>query len=186
MSAQDQGAECYRRFLMGSDDAFAELVRIYRDGLILYLNRFTADLTVAEDLAEDTFVRLVTKKPRFSGRSSFRTFLYAIGRHIAADFMRKRKEVCPMEGNEALFREELDLAAECLKKERSRQVHEALGRLSLSYRQILWLIYFEDFTLREAAEVMKRTVHGTEALAYRARKALREQLMKEGFTYEDL
>lgn len=91
-----------------------------------------------------------------------------------------------MEGNEALFREELDLAAECLKKERSRQVHEALGRLSLSYRQILWLIYFEDFTLREAAEVMKRTVHGTEALAYRARKALREQLMKEGFTYEDL
>jgi DNA-directed RNA polymerase specialized sigma24 family protein len=73
----DNGARNYRRFLEGDDDGLVEIVREYKDGLMLFLNTYVRNITVAEDLAEDTFVRLVTKKPSFRGTSSFRTWLYA-------------------------------------------------------------------------------------------------------------
>ena len=51
---------------------------------------------------------------------------------------------------------------------------------------MLWLVYFEDFSTKEAAILLKKSVHNTETLVYRARKALKAQLEKEGFIYEEL
>ena len=72
----DHGAEQYRRFLDGDRDAMTALIRDYKDGLTFFLCGFTGDLTAAEELAQETFVRLYVKRPRFSGRSRFRTWLY--------------------------------------------------------------------------------------------------------------
>ena len=59
----DRGTESYRRFLAGEEDGLVEIIRDYKDGLILYLNSFVNNIHTAEDLAEDTFVRLAVKKP---------------------------------------------------------------------------------------------------------------------------
>ena len=75
----DNGASSYRRFLDGDDNGFVEIVRDYKDGLILFLDSFVSNLSIAEDLAEDTFVKLGINKPHFSGKSSFKTWLYAVG-----------------------------------------------------------------------------------------------------------
>lgn len=58
--------------------------------------------------------------------------------------------------------------------------------LKPEYRQILWLIYFEEFSSKEASVVMKKSVHNIETLVYRARKSLKTQLEMEGFVYEEL
>ena len=63
----DNGASSYRRFLDGDDTGIVEIIRDYKDGLILYLNGITGNIHTAEEIMEDTFVKLVTKKPRFSG-----------------------------------------------------------------------------------------------------------------------
>ena len=64
----DKGTDCYRRFREeGDDEALAEIIIEYRDGLIFYLNSFVGDLGVAEELAEDTFVLLGTKKTTGQG-----------------------------------------------------------------------------------------------------------------------
>ena len=92
----DNGASSYRRFLDGDDNGFVEIVKDYKDGLILFLDSFVSNLSVAEELAEDTFVKLGIKKPYFSGKSSFKTWLYAIGRNVAVDYIckeSKRSEV---------------------------------------------------------------------------------------------
>ena len=75
----DNGASSYRRYLEGDKEGIAEIVREFKDGLILYLNGYVDNLYTAEDLTEDTFFKLMTRKPRFSGRSSFKTWLYTIG-----------------------------------------------------------------------------------------------------------
>ena len=54
------------------------------------------------------------------------------------------------------------------------------------YRQILWLIYFEGFSNKEASAVMRKSTHSIETLVYRARRSLKSQLEKEGFEYEEL
>ena len=61
-----------------------------------------------------------------------------------------------------------------------------MRRLSPEYRQVLWLVYFEELSSKEAAGIMKKTVRSVESLLYRAKKSLRSQLEKEGFDYEKL
>ena len=67
----DNGASSYRRFLAGDDRGIAELVKDYKDGLILYLNGYVQNIHTAEELAEDTFFRLITKKPKYSEKKLF-------------------------------------------------------------------------------------------------------------------
>ena len=69
-----------------------------------------------------------------------------------------------------------------IKNEKKIAVHRAMAELKNEYRQVLWLIYFEDFSNKETAEIMKKSVHAVETLVYRARTALKEKLVKGGFT----
>ena len=55
----DNGASSYRRFLDGDDKGLAEIVRDYRDGLILYLHGIVDNISVAEELMEETFFKIV-------------------------------------------------------------------------------------------------------------------------------
>ena len=79
----DKGADDYRRFLDGDVTGLAEIIGEYREGLILFVNGIVHDLHDAEDITEDTFVRLLVKTPAFSGKSSFKTWLYSIAHNIA-------------------------------------------------------------------------------------------------------
>ena len=184
----DHGADLYRRYLQGDDSGLAELIREYMDGLTLYLNGIVRDLSAAEDLTEDTFVKLATKKPRFSEKSSFKTWLYAIGRNIALDHLKKetRRGCYAAITTPQQLQDEEDLEAAYLREDRNLTIRRTLRQLKPEYRQILWLIYFEGFSSREAAMVMRKNIHSVETLAYRARLALKSKLYEEGFVYEEL
>ena len=184
----DNGASSYRRFREEADQSgLAEIIREYRDGLILYLNSFVGNIHTAEELAEDTFVLLGTKKPRDKGNGSFKTWLYTIGRNIAINYLKKsskRKEISIDDCIE--LKSQTDLEENYIKEERKIAVHRALTKLKSEYRQVLWLVYFENFSTKQVAAVMKKSVHNVETLVYRARKALKSQLELEGFVYEEL
>ena len=183
----DNGAGSYRRFLDGDDSGFIEIIRDYKDGLIFYLNGFVNNIHTAEELAEDTFVKIVTKKPAYRGKSSFKTWLYAIGRNVAIDYIRRNKKAAlPVDEFRAFISEEESLEQSYIREERKITVHKALRKLKMEYQQILWLIYFEEFSNQEAAAVMKKSVHNIESLVYRARKSLKTELEKEGFDHEGL
>lgn len=184
----DSGAENYRRFLGGDNNGLVEIIREYKDGLIFYLRGFTDDILQAEELAEDTFVKLVTKRPWFSQKSKFKTWLYTIGRNIAVDHARRQSRYveityadCPEIANE-----EANLEQTYIREERAILLRRAIQKLKPEYRQILWLIYFEGFSNREAAVIMKRSTHSVETLVYRAKRALKQQLDEEDFIYEEL
>ena len=85
----DNGASSYRRFLDGDDSGMVELIRDYKDGLLLYLNSYTNNYSIAEDCVQDTFIKLAVKKPKFREKSSFKTWLYTIGRNVMMSHMRK-------------------------------------------------------------------------------------------------
>ncbi len=89
----DNGAGSYRRFRdEGDENGLAEIIRDHSDGLILYINSIVGNIHTAEDLAEDTFVFLGTKKPKDNGKASFRTWLYTIGRNKAIDYLRRNSK----------------------------------------------------------------------------------------------
>ena len=72
----DNGAGSYRRFLDGDDDGIVEIVRDYKDGLIFYINSYVNNIHIAEELTEDTFFKLIVKKPKYRYQYSFKAWLY--------------------------------------------------------------------------------------------------------------
>jgi RNA polymerase sigma-70 factor (ECF subfamily) len=182
------GASSYRRFLDGDDQGIAEIVGEHKDGLILYLNGYVNNIFLAEDLAEETFFRLVVKKPAFSGRSTFRSFLYAIGRNVTVDYIRHHKNIAPVSVEELQnsLSEQQNLEQAYIKEERQMAIRRALSNLSSDYQSVLWLTYFEGFSNREAAVTLKKNNRQITNLLYRAKQALKNELEKEGVTYENL
>ncbi len=183
----DNGASSYRRFLNGDDNGFVEIVRDYKDGLIFYLDSIVRNLSVAEELAEDTFVKLGIKKPHFRDNSAFKTWLYAIGRNIALDYLRAQSKHNTVSIDDCgEISDESKLEASYLAEERKIFIHQAMNRLKEEYRQVLWLFYFEGLSNKEISKIMRKSVHSIETLTYRARQSLKAELIKEGFDYEDL
>ena len=184
----DNGASSYRRFLEGDDNGLVEIIRDYKDGLLFYLNSFVQNFSVAEELTEETFVKLAIRKSRFWGRCAFKTWLYTIGRNQAIDYLRRHAHTdeVPWEDVSPLSRDEEDLERSYLKEERKILLHHALNRINAPYRQVLYLAYFEDFSHAEMAAILKKNRRQIENLLYRAKLALKQELNKEGFRYEDL
>ncbi len=184
----DNGASSYRRFRdNGDENGLDAVIMEYRDGLMLYLMRIVGNVQTAEELTEDTFVLLGTKKPKYSGRSSFKTWLYAIGRNLALDSLRKHAKHVHISLDELpeLTEEAEAIETAYIRKEQQMAVRKAMRRLNSNYQQVLWLIYFEEMSSREAAAVMKKSIRSIESILYRARKALKSQLETEGFEYEN-
>jgi len=116
----DNGASSYRRFLDGDDKGIVEIVESYKDGLILYINGYVNNIFIAEELTEETFFRLITKKPRYSCKSTFKSILYAIGKNVAVDFIKLNSKLLstPIEDIENYLSEEQQLELSYIKNER--------------------------------------------------------------------
>ncbi|MBR5708927.1 MAG: RNA polymerase sigma factor [Oscillospiraceae bacterium] len=173
----------YLRFLDGrSDDDMRILLDRHRESLTLFLNGIVHNIDDAEELMLDAFAVAASGTSRFGGRSSFRTWLFGIGRKLALTHLRRRRlypEIAEAQADEADVPNDLDLISE----ERSRTLYAAMSRLNEDYRQILYLLYFEEMSHEEAARVMGRNVRQTYNLAHRGRQALRETLERMGFEY---
>ena len=184
----DNGASSYLRFLNGDDDAFAPIVRDYKDGLILYIDSFTHNLSIAEDLMEDTFVKLATKRPLFRKDSAFKTWLYAIARNLALDWCRKntRHATVSVEELSAETPAADDIEAQYLCSEQKIHLHKVLHTLKPEYSQVLYLSFFEGFTNEQIAKIMKKSKRQIESLLYCAKQSLKIKLEMEGFSYEGL
>ena len=178
----------YERYLDGDDSAFADIVREYADGLMLYINSFTRNIHIAEDLTEEVFFKLAVKKPHFRNQSSFKTWLYAIARHVALDYLRKNSKVVNTSIDDLTnyIAEESNVEREYLIKEQKIALHRTIRELKAEYFQVLYLVYFENFTNEEIAKIMKKNKRQIENLIYRAKTALKSELEKEGFEYEKL
>ena len=175
----------YRRFLLsGREDDLRLLLERHRESLTLFLNGIVHNLDDAEELMLDAFAVAASGTSRFNGKSSFRTWLFAIGRKLAVSHLRRqrfRSGGLENQDDKTVPAPELVL----LREERNRHLYAAMTRLNEDYRQILYLLYFEEMSHEEAARVMGKTVRQTYNLAHRGRQALKETLERMGFDHAE-
>lgn len=184
----DVDINSYERYLDGDDSAFADIVREYFDGLMLYINSFTRNIHVSEEVTEEVFFKLAVKKPHFRKQSSFKTWLYSIGRNTALDYLRKESHYAQtsLEEHQDTQNEEESVEQLYLKEEQKVRLHTCLKSLKPEYAQVLYLVFFEGFDNAQTARIMKKSKRQTENLIYRAKAALKAKLEKEGFEYENI
>jgi RNA polymerase sigma-70 factor (ECF subfamily) len=177
----DRGAELYRRYLDGDESAFDGIMDELFFGLVFFINRYVRDVHAAEDIAMDATSELFVHPDRYNFKTTLKTYLYMIGKHLAFRYLKKRRrrqetdlpDPAGIEGGD-------DPAAEVLSNERSRILSDAIGKLPRDLSVAIHLIYFEGMSYVEAAAVMGKNKKQIDNLLYRAKKALRELLGEEG------
>jgi len=178
----DNGASSYRRFLEGDEKGLNEIVQIYGDNLMFFINGYVKNISLAEDIMEDTFMELIVHKHRFREESSFKTYLFKIGRNKALNAIKKNKVLVSLEKDAEDSAKLEDLM---IKNERNRYIRMAMKKINETYAQVIHLLYFEDMSYEEIGKVLKKNNKQIKNLAYRARNSLKEVLEKEGFSYEE-
>lgn len=182
----DNGASSYRHFLDGDSNAFSEIIDLYRDSLIFFINRTVNNLSAAEELAADTLAELFVSR-RYNFSVTLKTYLFAIAHHKTVSYIRRQSKygMLTLEDAENKSAEYIDFEDNLIRDEQRAALHEALGKLDDGYRQVLHLIYFEEMSYEEAARIMKKSRKQIDNLVYRGKIALRKILEKEGFVYEE-
>lgn len=179
-------ADGYGRFLSGDWNGLKKVMEIHYQGLVLYLNRYLNNLPDAEDMAEETFYTLAVKRPKYTPKAEFKTWLYRVGRNITLKHVRKsRKEILfkPEDISGYMQTGEENLS-ELIREEEKGMLHSAMQRLKEEYRQVLLLRYFEGMTAEEIGAVMKRSNHSVNGLLKRAKAELKQEMKREGYRYE--
>lgn len=182
----DNGARCYRHFLEGDENAFSEILDMYRDNLIFFINRTVGNLNTAEDIAADCFAELIARPGRYNFSVSLKTYLFSIAHHKTVDYIRhhSRYEMTELDDNIVKSCSYENFENGILEKEEHKILHKALSQVKDEYREAIHLVFFEELSYEEAAGVMKKSRKQIDNLVYRGKNALRTILDKEGFKYE--
>ena len=175
----------YAEFLTtGDNGAFRKLLERYREPLTLFIFSIVRSMDDAEDIMLDAFAVAASGTVKFKGKSSFKTWLFAIGRNLALKYLRKNRlvmlpiddEVSEKASNALLPDEEL------LKTERDRKLYEALDKLNPDYRQALTLHFFEGMDAEQIAVVMDKNKKQVYNLIERGKEQLKTKLAALGIT----
>lgn len=151
-----------KEYLSGDEAAFSELVKKYLKPVYNFIFRLVNDRDVAEDLTQDTFVKVWKNFHRYNQARSFRTWLFTIAKNTTFDYFKKKKEIpfsrfMDEEGESWLenIEDENFLPDEILeRKNLAEEFEKILSKIPLYYRVILLLHYKEEFSLHEIAEIL--------------------------------
>lgn len=181
----DNGEGSYRRFLDGDKNGLAEIIEAYHEGLTLYINSIVNSISDAEEIMQETFVKIAINKPKFRGRSQFKTWLFAIGRNGTLNYLKKRSKISYTPIEDYSLSDETEMELKYLKKEQYSKLRMAMKKIYPEYSNVLYLKYFEDFKTDDTAEILHKSKRQTENLLFQAQKTLRKELEKAGFQYEE-
>ncbi|QJU57798.1 sigma-70 family RNA polymerase sigma factor [Sphingomonas sp. AP4-R1] len=162
------------RCQLGEPAAFVELIQQWSGRLLHHLQR-TAGQDMAEDLAQEVWIRALRGIPRLRDGAKLRAWLFGIAHHVAIDRLRHRyAETAMLAAVADVPAAEPDADAET----RSLLLNAELARLPLVEREALTLFYLEGLSLAELADVQAVPIGTAKSRLFRARQMLRDSMTK--------
>ena len=155
----------------GSRAAFDELVVRFRPQLVAFLARRLADAADAEDAAQETLVRAYDHLAQYDAARPFATWLFAIGKNVAANhaIARTRRDAREQaSGPAALAVDDASAASDLWQR--------AAAVLSPDAYRALWLRYAQGLTVREIAGELRRSSVAIKVMLFRARRRLLQEV----------
>ena len=165
-----------QRVLAGEVDAFAGIVERWQRPLVNLAYRFCRDAGLAEELAQDAFVRAYRALPRWRGEARFSTWLFAVALNLYRSRLRRlRVAEVPLDDlRELADRRRVDLEFD--RRDRADLVRRAVLSLPEKYRDALVLFYFHEMDVAEAAKSLGVPEGTIKARLSRGRDMMRQRL----------
>jgi len=138
------------------------------------------DRAAAEDALQASYLKILDGRARFDGRASFRTWLFSVVRYTAAGVRRRAalRRWLPLAALSATSDGRPDAATELARADGTRRLTAALNALPRRQREVLHLVFYQDLTIAEAAEVAGVSL-GTARTHYERGKSALRKLLKE-------
>jgi RNA polymerase sigma-70 factor (ECF subfamily) len=162
------------------------LIELYQHRLLRYLLFLTGKREVAEDLFQETWMRVLLRGAQYNGKARFDTWLFTIARNLVIDLSRKRTmasldEMSAAGEDERPFEIAMDAPSpleQFASREDQAEVAEVLLQLEPSYREVLVLRFHEEMSLEEIAGVTRAPLSTVKSRLYRGLAALKPQMEK--------
>jgi len=168
-----------RKVQAGDQDAFAEIVRLYKDRIVNYLAQFTGDYQKAVDLSQETFIRVYFKAKKYKPLAPFSSWIYAIASNLAKTELKRssRRNTVSLEEVTSQFDSGI------YSKDRPdtgliKNLRSALDDLHPRYRIPVILKDIEGFSQEEIAKILNKPVGTVKARISRGRGYLKRELEK--------
>jgi len=171
----------------GDKQAFTDLVNEYKDKIYNLAYRMLGNKQEAEDISQDTFLRVYSNLDKYDETHKFSTWIYRIASNLSIDRIRKKK---PSVFLDAEWKDEEGLdwysrlpndnktpEEELLLDEQQRLIQEALLSLPEKYRLIMILKYMEDRSIQEISTITDTSLATVKTRLHRGREYLRKQLL---------
>ena len=172
-----------QRLRSGDIEAITGLMERYQHRLYRYLLRLVSQPNTAEDLFQQTWLRIIERIQNYDAHRSFEGWLFAVAHNLAIDYLRQRQPESLDEPHAAermpsdMTRSSASDALETfLSKEKATLVLEAVAELPLSFREVIALRFEEEMKIEEIAGVLRLPVGTVKTRLHRALKALRRSL----------
>lgn len=161
----------------GNDNAaFAELVRRHQGKVRGLLLRLTNNGTLADDLAQEVFLRAYRGLVGFEGRSRFSTWLYRIAYNVFLNHRTRTREHAGLPDDYEIHVSAPESELSPQRYDLRRDLAEAITRLPDRYRAVVTLYYLQDVSYPEIAEVLDLPLGTVKTHLHRAKKLLREHM----------
>ncbi len=164
------------RFLSGDGEAFDILVKKYQNYVINTIYSLSGKTQLAEDIAQEVFIKVYQNLSSFKKKAAFSTWLYRITVNTTYNCLKNKKNYVSLDciDNNIDFRKtfvnQLDDA------ERQEIVRKAIASLPFKYRSVLVLKDIEGFSYRDIAQILGCRIGTVESRLFRARSILRKVL----------
>jgi RNA polymerase sigma-70 factor, ECF subfamily len=179
MAADSESARLRR----GEAEAFDALLARYQNRLYRYLLRLTANTAVAEDLFQDTWLKVITRIHRYDERRPFEPWLFSVARNLAIDHLRKTSPESLDEPAVTGESRSMQLGAaepgaldRLLDHERQGVLERRLQELPALYREALSLRFEEEMSFEEIAQVLSTPLSTVKSRVQRALAMLRKRM----------
>jgi RNA polymerase sigma factor (sigma-70 family) len=160
----------------GDTNAFAVLVDLYKDMVFTLSLKMLKDREEAEEVSQDTFLKIFKSLSKFNGESKFSTWIYKVAFNTCLDRLKKNKRPQPFAGlNEFTEQEAISLINvldSIEERERKQMIQDCLHGLPGEDSFLLTLYYFEEHSVEEIAKIIGINPNNVKIRLYRSRKKL--------------
>jgi RNA polymerase sigma-70 factor (ECF subfamily) len=175
VSAQQNDAELLERVASGDPRAYRQLVERHVRGVHAFVYRMLGSRAEAEEVCQESFLRLWKQADSFVAHAKPSTWLYRVAHNLAIDRLRRRREASHPLGIEQVPTSERP-STHVYQKQVAQAVERALAALPERQRAAISLVHYQGLSNAEAAEVLGVKVRALESLLARGRQQLGDKL----------